>query len=72
LKFHPKKVEDLLNRFPSVVRADGSTGQTSFAIHRIEAPDFRTFCETPSQATEIHRQVDELLAQVGLCRMSLS
>jgi hypothetical protein len=33
------RVESLLDFYPSVARKDGTVGQTSFAVHKIAAPD---------------------------------
>jgi len=60
------KIENLLQRFPMVARRDGSIGVTSFAIHKIEAPDFPIPVEPPryyppKASAEIKSQCEELL-----------
>lgn len=60
------KIELLIRDFPSVCRRDNKIGQTDFAIHKIEAPDFPIHKETPrwfnpTLANEIQSQVDDLL-----------
>ena len=60
------KIEILIDSFPTVCRTDGIIGQTDFAVHKIEAPDFPIHKETPrffnpTLSTEIQRQVDDLL-----------
>ncbi|OXA46889.1 Transposon Tf2-6 polyprotein [Folsomia candida] len=70
------KIEELLEKFPTVPRKDGKLGMTSFAMHKIELTDETPIAETPRYypphlSREIQRQVDDLLKQ-GLIRPSKS
>jgi hypothetical protein len=75
LNSEERQIQELLARFPKVIRKDGSSGITSFAVHKIDAPEEPVADPVrhypPRISLEVQRQVDELLKH-GLIRPSLS